>query len=122
MVLSYKDPDAAMYSESWKVDILKSYDINICRCSYDVDDREVTFPTDTNIYHYVKTGRFYYDVVEGNNNTLPRISKYQSRGFEFAGYYDKNNDMIHLLSSNQIIQRRSIEPDDYFLGIEAFII
>jgi hypothetical protein len=119
MVLTYKDDDYdTANADDWVQDILSSYDINICRGSYCVDKRRVTFPTDPNIFHYVSSHKFYYDIQPNNRNMLPRIKKYQRRGFHFAGYYDSESDAVQLMSLNTIIQGPLIDPDHYFLEYE----
>jgi hypothetical protein len=116
MVLAYKDddddPDSA---DDWIQDILSSYDINICKGSYCVDERCVTFPTDSNIFHYVLSHKFYYHLQTNNRNMLCRIKKYQRRGFHFAGYYDSLTDAIQLMSLNIVVEAPFIDPDHYFL-------
>jgi hypothetical protein len=97
--------------------ILSSYDINVCRCSYDVFTRRISYPCDKHDYMYAQARKFFYTVHRNCRDTLKRIAKYQSRGFEFLGYYQvcRNDSFIHLASSNAIIPCKKDEIIDYFL-------
>jgi hypothetical protein len=117
MVLAYKNiEDYTDNAADWVQDILSSYDINICKGSYNVEERQITYPTDPNIYHYISTKAFYYHINQKNRNTLPRIQKYTERGFHFAGYYDSRHNMVQLMDSNSVHKLSTFDgPDQYFL-------
>jgi hypothetical protein len=116
MILGYKDVSnfTGDYKD-WTCDILNNYDINIVRAAYSSMFRTIWFPTDPNIYDYIKAGKFYYNVARyKNKDMLLRIRKYVRRGFAFAGYYDEANDIVQLASANQLLDHSN--PDDIFLG------
>jgi hypothetical protein len=116
MILGYKDfGNFTGDYKDWTCDILNNYDINIVKAAYSSMYRTIWFPTDPNIYDYIKAGKFYYNVARYmNKDMLLRIHKYVRRGFTFAGYYDEANGIVQLASTNQLLGQGS--PDDIFLG------
>jgi hypothetical protein len=99
---------------SWQKQILKHYDINVCRCVFDIHKRTVSCPTDPDISDFLDRKQFVYDFQRNNRNSGERIAKYIERGFKLVGFYDRDSH-IAVSCGNTKLRRDVKEPSDFLL-------
>jgi hypothetical protein len=95
--------------ELWQRQILRHYDLNICRAVYDVKRRVVSFPTDPFIADYVNSKQFIYEFQRNNRNSMERIAKYIERGFKLVGFHDRDS-AITLSVARASVTRDQSDP------------
>jgi hypothetical protein len=105
------EPNAPTFhcANCWKNHILMGTEINILRCSYDAEERVVSFPINPMTAWYVDSRAFFYLNVRPNDHTMERIEKYQAKGFHFLGYYDPFKTLIQSMANNVVIEDEDTE-------------
>ena len=120
-VYHFRDPEkswifAVVKEAEIAKEVLGSFDINICRAWFHLENRRVSFPCDSNDFYYVLQRSFYVKLRVSGINFL-RVKKYQERGFTNEGYLDDRSNIVHLISENKIVQCSIRHPHhEYFLS------
>ena len=95
--------------------VLDAFDINICKCTYTLEDRTISFPTDVTVFQYVLQRLFYVKQSRNKPMELRRVLKYQSRGFRLCGYWSEDETVAHVLSTNELMYTNKEALHDMFL-------
>jgi hypothetical protein len=91
--------------DDFQSEILFSYCINICRISFDVRTRTITFPTQPDIFGSVLARTFYCDLGSESGrmgDILGTIAYYQFRLWKFIGFLDVENERFFNVAENRV--------------------